>query len=293
MKDSISIVVVAKNEMPHIWHTVNNYLLHLQDYDLDYEIIVVDDNSHDEMQTRETFSGAEDRNIKYKDVVFDSIALSKQFGIDEAENDIIYVSDAHVAVPHDFIPQTYAFMRNHPDCAVLYTPLTFEKLEEEYAHYKIHYNTDFWWDGKKSISDKPYQCAAGNQGLFVIRKEDWQGFEAFFNYGSGEVLVALKQWMFGKKAWMYPGVMHMHWQRGRQYKHDFEEIAKNHIVSAYLLGGKDYAKRAWERYQSKLSKEKYKQLLQNWIDRRKYYKKHAKYNLDEIRQYFKDNNIPT
>jgi len=271
----ISVVIVAKNEFQHLWHTIHNLNFRLQNYD--HEIILIDDNS-DEYLTREYFSSF--ANVKYHRVMFNAISPSKQYGLDQATNNIVYISDAHVCIPPDFFEKTLVFMNEHPNCSALYTPLKF-KNKIEYAHYKINFDT-FEWEGKQPRK-KPYKCITGNQGLFVIRKDKWAGFSPFGGYGVAEVFCGLRNTMYGNESWMLPDTYHIHWMEGRKYNIDYKLLRANHIAAAYVLGGNH--KKVYEYFSSEIqpyiNKADYNNIKEYWQDLRNKTLKEAKYKIND------------
>lgn len=278
----ISIVIVAKNEFKHLWHTIHNLREYLKDYD--YEIILIDDGS-DEYQTREYFSSFS--NVQYHRVMFDGANPSKQFGLDKAMGDIVYMADAHIVVPSDFFPKTLKFLKEHPKCSALYTPLKF-KDKIEYAHYKINFDT-FEWEGIAPPKE-PYKCIIGNQGLFAVRKSLWKGFAPFKGYGAGEVFSGLRNTMYGNENWMLPDTYHTHWTEGREYKMDYKQLRANMIASAYILGGN--SDKVYEYFSKEIqpwvNEADYEAIKTYWQPLRDKTLKEAKHTLNEVKKNFEN-----
>ena len=108
----ISIVVPARNEEKHIANCIES--LKKQEYDGDYEIVVVDNDSNDNTSSIASCCGAK---VVFCPVV--GIVDARQVGVVAAGGNIIVQVDADTTYPSDWLSRIASSFKVHPEIVAI------------------------------------------------------------------------------------------------------------------------------------------------------------------------------
>ena len=267
----ISVILIVKNDSIALWHTFNSIYTKLQNYD--FEIIIVDDSSEDfvlqEYFNRPNF----DKRVKYHRVSFDSTSSSRNYGASLTDGGIILFLDAHVILGEDSISKIIKFFKHHKDATIGFIPLIRYPGSDKVSHHKIHWDTDWWFDWL-SPKEKPFRCASGGHGAYIIRKECWDKIGGYpselVGYGSSaeEIYINILNWMYNGECWVITDVYQIHNDFGRNYKQQLSKMQVNHIISSYLIGGKKYSDYVKNSYVTDMDKDLYTKIIDSLSEKR-------------------------
>lgn len=158
----------------------------------------------------------------------------------------IFFFDSHVLVPPDYFVRALEQMAR----------LSIDVLHSAWTHFSernFHYAL-----GPQALSDfhmvttpaadKPYRCAVGAHGAFVVRRGVWRAlggyWSLFRSWGGEEVSFNLSAWMQSYECWFDPELVHWHLPSSdRGYERLSRAMAANNLVVALTLGGRRQAER--------------------------------------------------
>ena len=273
----LSIIIPARNEWPHIVHTIHDMLNNLEAdgwTQKDFEIIIVDNCSNDDVYpqrgTAGTTSYLEGRGMYYNrilKVVRFAIAgnhTARNRGAEVARGKYLYFSDGHMSFkPHFFtnivkaceesgglVHGAVQWMGAYPPTPHAmgygYTLKLGEEIKGTWNNYCV--NPDKWF----------YVSSQGHWGVCVRRDQflHFGGYpEVHRTYGGGEFYLDIKWWMFGSNVVTAPNAVGYHLASSRGYSYNHDDYKHNVLNIGYALGMDDWRERAYINWLRKTNKE--------------------------------------
>jgi len=258
----ISVILPARNEHPQATFTLQSIWDELEDTDLDWETILVDNLSDDKTSSfaEKRCWGQRGRHKVIRYTEQGSCWGARSEGVRAATGDIIFLFDAHVLLSRDLIQKTLRAFEEHPEAWVIYNPVVWMGDTHRTRGYGYslgenngHMLTKFWgsWTRKK-VSDEPYRIPMSGTAAIACRGEYLRKIGAWpaemSVYGGGEQWISLLCWMLGGECWLHPDtyVYHLADTRGYSGSADNRKYSTNdaHFFNkslvAYALGGEKW-----------------------------------------------------
>jgi len=119
-KPLITFLLVVRNEVQHVTECLQSMLNQTLDPAL-YEVLVIDGLSTDgtRAQVERIIAEHPERQIRLLDNPGQILSSGWNIGIREARGEYVIRPDAHAVVPRDFLAQSLAAMRDHPEAAAV------------------------------------------------------------------------------------------------------------------------------------------------------------------------------
>lgn len=237
---------------------------------------------------------------------------ARQIGSTYATGEFLFFFDNHCLVTKDYFKRALLDFNTY-DIDLLHSTTQYYIGDMKCYHYNLKLNYNFWGRAASLPRQamKPYQIAAGGHGGFAVRRSAWEevgGYgpkELFDGYGGEEVYVDLKFWLYGKKVWLDPLILHYHFAGARGYKrHYYDDYYTNMLASANLIGGEKWLNTVFESFCDGSKHTRFStgsdltdmfDLYAKALDRTEKYRKElfSKYSktLDELLVWFRENDI--
>lgn len=219
----VSVIIRCRNEYPIVLGTVHALQEDLEWCGLDYEFIVVDNLSTDDVaDVLEDRYRRWVRNGLLKVVRYDEKAstwCAINAGFEQAQGNVIMVCDAHITVKTG---TTRLLAQNaHERGGIWHAPLQMWGDTETIMRYghDLKLCEKFWGDPcpyKPPGQDgtEPWKIPMAGACLFAVHRDEVDMFDlydkAFRAYGGGEPYLCLKWWMAGSAVWIHPQALCRH-----------------------------------------------------------------------------------
>lgn len=252
----LSIVIPIYNEWPHVFYTVHSAMLDLEDENIDYEIILIDNGSEPE-EIEKIKQLCDHYPIKLTSYRPQSAMLAIREGIRESKGKIVCLLNAHGLVSKNFFSKTLDIIEKGSADGV-YAPLSYGwSWPLDSTHTKVHqfYLEPYCGDEKfgvgysfNKLHKEHYPVAAAPNHGFSFVRDAWfkigEVNDGLIYCGGGcEIYISLKMWMFGYKLALEPNVTAMHFNSPRKYPPTPHYYAhRNSFITYHILGGEEYAK---------------------------------------------------
>lgn len=260
----LSIIIPARNEFPQVvmtCHSIINCLKGDGFEDKDFEIIIVDNGSNDDIfpqrGTKGTTSYLMGRGMYWSRILRilrDPICgnhSARNKGAEIARGKYLFFSDAHMSYAPGFFKNilkavdesgglvhgVIAWMGAYPVHAgaggYQYTIKLGEEIKGTWAPYKL---SNDWF----------YIQAQGHCSV-AVRKDQFMKFGGYpkvhRTYGGGEFYNDMKWWMFGSCVVVEPKAIGYHLASGRGYSYNHDDYLHNVSNIGYALGMDDWRER--------------------------------------------------
>jgi len=262
----LSIVIPARNEFPNIVFTIYSIVHDLETFlkPGDWEIIIVNNASDDEVFPRRGMGGTTDylmaRGMYWNrllKVVYDPQAgnhSARNKGAEVAKGEYVFFSDGHMSYNKGFFKSmlktceesggivhgTINWMGAYPPTQVGYgyTIKLGEEIKGTWNNYKVD---DKWF----------YIPAQGHCSVMVNRQQflDFGGYPKYHRtYGGGEFYLNMKWWMFGSNVAVDPNAFGYHLASGRGYTYTHHDYKHNVFYIGKCLGMDEWVDRTYINY---------------------------------------------
>lgn len=270
MRD-ISIIIAHRGNPMGLWSTVHSCIADLNHTNLDYEFCIVANGEGafprksryvlDGAMTGELYSILEglDRqgSLGYAKVVHGNMSAptARQYATERATGKHLFFFDNHCLVQQGYFRKALETMGAY-GFDLLHSTTSFHSGTNLHYDYKLKLDTNFWANAKfdPKYIHRPYQCAAGGHGGFVVTSESWHQiggyWKGFEGYAGEELTTDLQYWMRGLTVGIDPQLIHYHWAGDRGYaRHFTDDYYRNLMMSAYIIGGEKQLWKTFDHFQ--------------------------------------------
>ena len=253
----LSIVIPTYNEWPHIFYTAHSAMLDLEDGNISYEIIIVD-NGSDEEEIKKIKPLCSHYPIKLMFYQPQAAILALREGIRKARGKTICCLNGHSLLSKDFFKKTFGILEKG-DAEGVHVPVSYGwswPLDRSHTKTYRYYLEPYCGDEKfgvgyvfNKLRDQPYPVAAQASHGFSFLKEAYEKIGEvndgmIYCGGGSETYVDLKMWMFGFRLVLEPTVTALHFNSPRRYPPMPNYYARrNAFITYHTLGGEEYARR--------------------------------------------------
>jgi glycosyltransferase involved in cell wall biosynthesis len=251
----LSVIIAARNEIPHLWytlHSVQQQIAALDGRGAGVELLVVDDGSTDATQKflQNPAIGQIVRAIRTEGVF---APRARHLGALEAQGRWLLFLDAHVLLGPSFLDTVLARFaaEGAPEAeavGAVHFPLAWNwgGPEDFRDHYKLTLDTNFWGEHRRGGFTRLTEIAvSGHAGLLVRRDRFFQvgGYAApFRGYGGEENYLDLKLARFGYRNYSFPEVYFLHCSQRLSDPWTSPAMFRNDVLAAYIVGGERWAR---------------------------------------------------
>ncbi|HTS71733.1 MAG TPA: glycosyltransferase [Terriglobia bacterium] len=246
--DSVSVVIISHNEGEHLRRTVDSLSPTLP---VRSEIIIVDDGSTD--QSTDFLRAGYDHVTLLRPAERLGVARARNFGGEHARGQFLVFSDAHVAVPRDWLAPLVAQLQRPEVGAVAPATSVMRPTPVESTGYGQKWrdaSLGVEWLGRQSPEPHPVPLLCG---CFLAMRRDvfaaTGGFDSgMIVWGSEDAELSLRLWTLGYQCWVVPGVDVEHYFRPRYpYEVTWEPVLHNKLRLANVHFGVERRNRVVER----------------------------------------------
>jgi hypothetical protein len=185
---------------------------------IDYEIIVLDNNSESEhgKQTQSFVNGWTSEKAKYIPIKDKPSSFNKYKIVDYSNSKYILILDCHILLVPNSIDILLNYYKDHPDCKdLIQGPLLYDDLNNYSTEFKEEWRGDMYgiWSSNKEAYDKgdPFEIRMMGMGLCSFEKEYWPGICQYFKgFGAEEGYIAEKFRRNGGKNICIPQLKWVH-----------------------------------------------------------------------------------
>ena len=318
----ISFIIPSYEEWPRLNFTVSSLILNMAKLDGwhdvatdEYEIIIVNDGEvHPDFREWIDSERIDSKRIRAHNVTLierpigvrpRSAAIARTIGAEAARGDVLWFVDGHVLLLKESIPTTLKLL-NDEVAEVVHQPSTSGGINpERYYSYKLTLEKDFWGSGhNQPVSREPYYVAAYAHNSVSIKKKDFMmvgGYNPNFDgYGGEEVYFNLKCWMMGLRTMINTHGHAIHIDGPHQYRTERRswDLSRNLFLGAYVLGGESWLKRLKDRFlRERLAWQEETKIAVDSArihgeEERLWIEENAKMTLEEVLDFFSENDIP-
>ena len=305
----ISVIIPAKNEAVTLWFTVHAIRMEMERDPVEpWEIVVVDNVSTDS-----TKAFLEDWAIKpwvrrveaHADI--SGPGPVRNVGATAAQGEILVFMDAHVLPSPGFFRQIRHTMHQEiwDKVGSLHYPIGWNGFDRGAfsTNYELRLERDFWGDNRTGNYRTLTEIGAHGHGCVAMRRDHFIEVGGYHpgqaGYGGDESYMDLKFAMFGFHNYSDPSGYYLHCsQRHMNYTWNNQDVIRNHMISAYTLGGlpwleKVYAYQLAKGYvpEHELTPAREMALSAGRADR-DWIAAHARHTLDEVLADFKTRGVP-
>ena len=232
----VSVIIPACNEFPQIAFTLDSISQDLRG--MDYEILVIFNNNHDQAPEYLENRG---KNIRLLDYDGQSCWQARNLGATEAKGDVFVFLDAHVLLEPCTIPKAISVL-NEPDCGVVWFAMRY-LLDVDRVCYGYELKPEkFWgnWTTRRRAAEPYPLTMSGVGGMAVSRKVfrtigGWN--KSLGIYGGGEPYFAFKSERLGFRNYLSPQSVFAHFAAKRGYCWNNDDLWRNFLMAAYAVGG--------------------------------------------------------
>jgi len=253
----LSIVIPIYNEWPHIFYTVHSSMSDLEDENISYEIIIVD-NGSDAEEKEKIDQLCKHYPIQLISSTPQSSTGSQRDGIRKAKGKVINFQNAHGLVSKGFFSKTFSIIERGEADGV-HVPVSYGwswPLDRTHTKVSRIYLEPYCGYAKFGAGyvyepeyEYPYPIAAQVNHGFTFLKDAWLKIgevnEGLLYCGGGtQIYVSLKMWMFGFRLVLEPNVTALHFNSPRRYPPGPSYyLHRNVFITYYALGGEEYTRR--------------------------------------------------
>ncbi|HYF94827.1 MAG TPA: glycosyltransferase family 2 protein [Symbiobacteriaceae bacterium] len=301
-----SVIIPAKNEIPHLWYTVHMIRQMWEHHpDEGGEIIVIDDGSTDFTQTflNDWVIKGFVKSIRTEGV---SGPRARQLGAEAARGDVLFFFDAHILVAHDFFNKALHTIRNRiwDTVGTVHYPICWNGILMNHAatHYVLTLEKNFWGVNAVGNFKELTETAGSGHGCFACRRDRFLevgGYRApFVEYGGEETYLNLKMRMWGYRNYCDPGVYYLHCStRNQAYHWSNDTFFRNMAMTAYILGDKDWSDKVYESHRGPganpdVLARLYEDAVTSGEEERQWVRQNARLTLDEVLADLKARGVP-
>lgn len=257
----LSVIISSRNEFPNIVHTVHSIINDLEIFlhPSDFEIIIVDNGSTDDMSWR----FIAERGMFYHRsvrILFDPImgnVSARNKGVAIAHGELLFFSDAHMSFRVGSFKKMVEALEKyggivHPSVQWMGG---YEPSGRSYQ-YSLKLGEKIWgtWNNL-IVSREPFYIPVSGHCCLGVRREEFArlgGYNPFFRcYGGGEVYLDMKWWMLGSTVMVVPDAVGYHLSAGRGYSYVQDDFIHNMMLLAHALGADAMSERVYLRYLNK------------------------------------------
>ena len=299
----LSVIVPFCNEYPQVMFTLQNIAQELRDR-VDFEIIAVDNYCGEEATTAMGHTIKQDEKpdkstaaisctagrhnpwlkyVKYNEKL--SHWNAKRVGVEHAEGEVFWFTDAHVMVSRDGLYDMFRYYVDNYDKinGTIHMPLTYKILESTRLIYKLVtknaerklFTPDYGWVDysftRFRVEEEPYEVPCMSCcGVMMSRGiyDQLGGWPVELGiYSGGEHFLNFTLATMGFKKWIYPKTVLYHHGEGRGYSWEYDDYVRNRMIASYLYGGSEFVHK-FEKYLAMIGKgkpEALKQIRENVI----------------------------
>jgi glycosyltransferase involved in cell wall biosynthesis len=218
----LSIIVRCKNEYPIILGTINSLVEDCEATGINYEIIIVDNASTDDLadvledRYRRWIRTKLLKVVRYTEKASTWCAINAGYKV--ADGDILAFADAHISVKINSIRSLIDGVISHGGINHVPSQVWGDVEEIKLYGHDLTLDQNFWSGAclrrpkMDQDPDAPWKIALAGACLLAISREEIQNFSYagvpynpfFRSYGGGEPYLAFKWWMLGSAVWMNP-----------------------------------------------------------------------------------------
>lgn len=299
-----SVIIAAKNELPHLWYTVHAIRQMWAHYpDEGGELIVVDDSNDGTDQFLNTWSVKEFVKMIRADGA--SAAYARHIGAEAAKGDVLFFFDAHGLLGHDFFNRALHTIRSRvwDDLGTIHYPGNWNGMHHHMAstHYTLTLERNFWGNNTAGNFRDLTETAGGAHFAMAVRKDRFfevGGYQApFVEYAGEECYLNLKMRMFGYKNYSDPSTYYLHCSTrkyGYHWSHD--TVFRNEALAAYVLGDRAWSDQICAAYKEDRDHDTvdrlYAEALEAGVAEREFIRQNARFTLDEVLADLKARGVP-
>jgi GT2 family glycosyltransferase len=255
----LSVIVVACNELPHLWYTLRNLTLQLPG---DTELIVVNSGSTD--RTAAYLESVQMAQPPGPDVlVTEAISPShaREQGAAEARGKYLLFLDGHVLFDQEFWQEEgwlgALYVSPPENLGILHFCQGGNGWHEDsLTHYHLTLRENFWGTGacNRAIFNGPTEfssekmfaeIASHGQGCFLVPRKLFMSIGGyglpFRGYAGEETFLDLRLAMLGYKVYVANASYYHCTERQQNYVWTNEQVFANQVMGAYVLGGSEWS----------------------------------------------------
>jgi len=253
MKD-FSVIIPHLNDAYETYFTVYSYIKELEPFGFDYEIIIVDNGSDvTQLGILASFmtylpNWFPVRLVSYTEHQGD--VPPWQYGVKQAVGKYLVFSDSHILLSSNFFVEQMKLLKADATIKTLYAAGSMGTWTPPFL-CGYHFSKEaFHVNNGIQEKNEPYEILISSMGSVIVEREHFLKMGMFglscFNetggFGSEEIFLGLKTWMFGGRCVINPNVFWMHtilakYQGGKKWP------AHNMCIGAYVMGGQEYLDR--------------------------------------------------
>lgn len=251
MAKDISVVIPCLNEWPLVLFTVQSCFEELRQSGADFEIIVVDNLSQDGM--RDTFDEIKipaDMKPHLRWLEYTSKHSHWQafnLAVKESSSRLLFFLDAHCTLSRGcLVDMMHDFYQIQGPVGALHARIRFMFAGKDSTPKDRTIDRERFCYGYATpkASAAPYPVKAASTCAMMVPRvvfDELGGWpEGLGCWGGGEQYFVWRNWMCGYPHYVHPTAYVWHpWRRGRNYKPDPVETARNFLMAAYCLGGQN------------------------------------------------------
>lgn len=263
---TVSVVISSRDEMPNIVHTVHSIVNDLETFlkPDDFEIIIVDNGSEDDMSWRYLVERGMfyHRTVRlHHDPIMGNVSARNK-GAAMATGKYLFFSDAHMSYRIGSFKKMIEAIDKYGGMAHAsvqwmggYEP------SDPSLQYTIKIGEKIWgtWNNY-SVSKEPYFIPVSGHCFLGMMREQFNafgGYNPYFRcYGGGEVYLDMKWWMLGSSVVVVPEAVGYHLSAGRGYSYFQNDLIHNMMLLGYALGADAMGERVYIRYLGKQGTQK-------------------------------------
>lgn len=299
----LSVIIATVNDSVATNLTMANIIYQLEEDKIDYEIILVDNNTQgQELANLQSFLryNADRFPIHYHTYPISGTIPPHSYGVLQSTGDYVTMPDPHmVFTPHYFRTLVEVLEQRHDqNVEVIFTPFgvgAMGKPDGEYvSESDLVIRNPFGKAGRIGDSckrtDPPKPILSNTLSSFISSRE-WflhignmfpEAFEIAGGSCAESLLIGLTTWMFGKKCYLEPSIVAEHpvYREG----HGPGRNMSTHLsmaTGAYILGGEEYLQRMTAEF-GEYAQGQFEQIRELCKDARSYVDANCKYSLTEL-----------
>lgn len=313
-KPILSVVIPARSEFPNIVHTFHSIINCLEADGFtykDFEVIIVDNGSDDDVYPRRGTKGTLSYLIPrgaywnrilrvIKDPIFGNHS-ARNVGAKIALGEYLFFSDAHMSYKPGFfkkmiqtIDESGGLFHGAINWLGAYPPSN-SGTGYQYT-IKLGEEIKGTWNNRVVSTDKWFCIPAQGHCSVGVKKDQFFEFGGYpgiidpmshlASYGGGEFYLDMKWWMFGSSVATHPDCIGYHLASERGYTYNHDDYIRNVMAIGYALGMDEWRERAYINWLRKGRKEVLDRLMAQSEERmakdREFIEKKRKYTFNEV-----------
>lgn len=253
----LTIAFPTYQDFPGVWASVGSlFLYHSKVLQDSCEVLIVDNSRQPDKDSENWTSWDSTVPRRYLHLPEpDGTAPAKDACVRNANGTFVLVMDSHVMLVDGALQKLLNLLHNlagFKDRPVLrdeaphdfFTgPLLYDDFTSISTHFNDQWRGEMWgtWDRDARADDPdaaPFEIPANGNGLFVVERKTWLGFNPHFRgFGGEEWYIHEKYRRAGRKVWCLPFLRWYHRFGGpKTYTLTMNDKVRNYVISHLELG---------------------------------------------------------